>query len=118
MKIKAIRAYVYKHELFNGCANGGISERYNEMYVVCDDGNWEFDSDDLPENIVMIKERKLFGEVYRHAEPLVPVDKGCVGWMAGGAILYSSDSRFPGGKPVKIHDRQEGRELYNSMFND
>ena len=111
MKIKAIMAYVYKNELFNGCANGGISERYDKMYVVCKDGYIDFDSDNLPENIVELKSRGN----YRYAEPLVPVSKGNVGWMDGGAVLHSSDSRF-GGMPVMIHDRQESYALYNSMF--
>lgn len=112
MKIRAIRADVYKNDLYKGCSNGGISDRYDSMYVVCEDGNWEFDSDNLPENIVMIEDRGRWGKC---AKPLVPVHKGCVGWMAGGSILYSSDSRFPGGQPVQIHDRQESQELYNSF---
>ena len=112
MKIKAISASVYSNKLYRKCANGGISERYDELYVVCEDGNWEFDSDNLPENIVMIEDRGRWG---KRAVPLVPVDKGCVGWMAGGSILYSCDARFPGGQPIMIHDRQESYELYNSF---
>ena len=114
MKIRAISASVYRNDLYRGCSNGGISERYDRMFVVCEDGNHEFDSDNLPENIVVIENR---GKYSRCARPLASVSEGCVGWMSGGALLYSSDSRFPGGEPVRIHDRQESYELYNSMFN-
>lgn len=110
MKIKAIMAYVFKNDVFNGCSNGGISERYDKLYVVCKDGYIDLDSDNLPENVVELKSRGK----YRYAEPLVSVNKGCVGWMSGGALLYSSDSRF-GGMPVSIHDRQETFAQYDLL---
>ena len=114
MKIRAIRADVFKNHHYVKCSNGGITERYDELYVVCPDGCYDFDTDNLPENIVEIKTKFVRGEAYRYAEPLASVSKGCVGWMAGGSLLYSSDSRF-GGFPVKVHDRQESYEL-NDML--
>lgn len=115
MKVKAIRASIYKNGSYVGCANGGISERYDDVYVVCDDGNYEFDVDNLPENLVKIVTRHLFGKEYKHAEPYASTDKGCVGWMAGGSIVYTSDSRFGAG-PLCLHDRQETQEMYNRYF--
>ena len=114
MKVKAIRADVFKNHHYVKCANGGITERYDELFVVCPDGCYEFDADKLPENLVEIKTKHVRGVAYRYAEPVAPVSKGCVGWMAGGSLLYSSDGRF-GGMPVKVHDRQETLEQYDLL---
>lgn len=116
--MKALPISVYKDN--NGdCSNGGITSRYDRLLLVCDEGFIEVDETNPPENLVKIVTRKLFGEEYKHIEPVAKTDAGCVGWMSGGCIGYSCDSRFSrmSRYPLSIHDRQESQELNDMMFN-
>lgn len=40
-----------------------------------------------------------------------PADRPDTWWMAGGTFVYSSDSRWPTGQPIPLHDRTESAEL-------
>ena len=108
--IKAITIRVFKNPLFSGCSNNGISEKFDDLYLVCDDGNIPLHDPENIKNLVKIVTRQIRGREYKHMEPYAPA-KG-VGWMAGGAIGYSSDSRFMSDYPLQIHDRDESREEY------
>ncbi|MBQ5658752.1 MAG: hypothetical protein IIV02_04380 [Peptococcaceae bacterium] len=114
--MKALPINIYK-DRGRDWSNGGISSRYDELLLVHPEGFIEIDESNPPENLVKIVERNLFGRgVYRHIEP-VAAPKG-VGWMAGGCIAYSSDSRFnrlSGGYPLQLHDRCESQELYDLL---
>lgn len=119
--MKAIRISVYKNPLYKECSNGGITERYDELLLVCDEGYIEIDEDNLPENLVVFHERMLGGEWCGYIEPYAPCPNGCVGWMSGGAYAGSSDGRFSEMVgiygAVAVHDRTETQEQYDAMFN-
>lgn len=103
------------------CTNGGISSRYNELLLVCDEGYVDIDENNPPENLVKVVTRNFGFGTYRHIEPVAKVDEGNVGWMSGGNIAYSCDSRFrrlSGEYPLSIHDRQETQEHYDYLTND
>ena len=93
--------YQSKHD----CTNGGISSRFTEGYLICEDGNLELDEDNIPENTFCMERRALFGGVYFSLKPYVSLTDG-KWYMFGGNIGFTSDSRF-GGQPLKIHDRNE-----------
>ena len=97
------------------CTNGGISSRFNSLLLLCDDGFIEIDENNPPENLVKIVKRHLLGRDYLHIVPVARPDSGCAGWMYGGNIACTSDSRFGSDYPLKIHDRQENQAYYDSM---
>lgn len=109
--MKALPINVYRHGNYD-CTNNGISSRYNSLLLICDDGYIDIDENNIPENAVKIVERNLFDKVYKHIEPIAKATQ--LGYMDGGNIAYSSDSRFRefSDYPLKIHDRQESQELY------
>lgn len=111
--MKALRVNIYKHngETF---ANGGISERFNEILLICDEGNVEVDGTE--ENLCKLVTRNLFGQVYKHVEPVN--GKYGTGFMAGGSFVSSCDSRFhriAGDYPLALHDRCETYEQYDRL---
>ncbi len=119
--MKALEIFVYKNPLYKECPNGGITERYDELLLVCDEGHIEIDENNLPENLVVFRERMLGGKWCGYIEPYAPCLKGCVGWMSGGAYAGSCDGRFSRMVgiygAVAVHDRTETQEQYDTMFN-
>lgn len=115
--MKAISLYVYKHRN-EDCSNGGISSRYSEVLIECEDGYIDIDENNIPENFCKVVKRYFGNETYLHIEPYARPDKGCVGWMSGGCFCSSCDSRFSriSQYPLSLHDRQETQELYDLMF--
>lgn len=107
MKAKAIPVSIFRNKLYEGCSNGGISERFEDILLVCDDGFVDVDLDDPPENLCKLVVRNIFGSQYKHVEPYKKAQH--IGWMSGGAIVYTSDSRFSrmSDYPLSLHDRQE-----------
>lgn len=97
------------------CSNHGISSRFNEILLLCDEGNVEVTGDEP--NLCKLVKRNLFGnETYYHVEP-VARPNGC-GWMSGGCVVYTCDSRFRSmgnGYPLSLHDRCESQELYDRL---
>jgi hypothetical protein len=96
---------------FGSCSNGGVSSRCLEVVLV-GDGMPELSESSAERPAVRIVRRmlpsKLHGGAraeYLHAEPVEGRDGA--GWMFGGALIYTSDSRFPSEYPIKLHDRQE-----------
>lgn len=121
MKALPIEVYRTRHEGYFGdvdCTNGGITSRYDRLLLVCDEGFIEVDENNPPENLVVMVTRRLWGSEYKHIEPYASTDSGCVGWMSGGNLAYTCDSRFSkmSQYPLSVHDRQETQELYNAMF--
>ena len=117
--MKALPVYVYRSG-FADCTNGGISSKFNDLLVVCDEGFVDVDENDPPKNLAKLVKRHLFGGDIYHIEPY-DAPKGA-GWMMGGNYAATSDSRFSrmvGGMygAVAIHDRQEGWKEYYSNFN-
>lgn len=111
--IRAIPVYIYRDKIIGECSNGGISAKYDEAFLVCDEGQCRFDPDDPPENLIVI------GTIRGHkfAQPYRETDPGHVGWMAGGALIYSCDSRFRrmSEYPLSLHDRQETQRTYDIL---
>lgn len=94
------------------CSNGGISSRHDRVTIV----NVEGPFDPTPNApAVKLVVRGIGGERVVHFEPVEPVAEGNVGYMAGGAFVASSDSRFRRAVgfygAVSLHDRQESAEL-------
>lgn len=121
MKALPIEVYRSRSTLFGeecDCTNGGITSRYNRLLLVCDEGYVEVDENNPPENLVVMVTRNLGFTTYKHIEPYASTDSGCVGWMSGGNLAYSCDSRFRrmSEYPLSVHDRQETQELYDAMF--
>lgn len=95
-------------------SNNGVSSRFRELAVACPDGIWSFDSEkELPLNFCMIEYRPYIDHF-----DIVPamVEDGKIvkrpgGWMSGGNIAYTCDSRFHAMKgnhyPLQILDKIE-----------
>lgn len=116
--MKALRINVFKDGK-GDCSNNGITNRFDHLLLLCDEGYIEIDETNPPENLVQIVTRFLFGKEYKHIEPVALPKSGCVGWMSGGALAYSCDSRFSrmSQYPLSVHDRQETQVQYDAMFN-
>ena len=112
--MRALSCNIYKWNL-GDCSNGGISSRFNDILLICDEGNVEIDEKNPPENLCKLVKRNLFGEEYLHIEPVA--NPTGVGWMSGGTIIYSCDSRFRNMSryPLSFHDRCESQELYDRL---
>ena len=110
--MKALRLNIYK-DRGGDCSNHGISEKFNDILLICDEGYIDVEGDEP--NLCKLVVRNLFGNEYKHVEP-VAKPKG-VGWMAGGTIVYTCDSRFRrmSEYPLSLHDRCESQELYDAL---
>ena len=116
--MKALPITVYRNGKYD-CTNGGISSRFNELLLICENGFIDVDETNPPENLVKLKARYLFGEIHYSIEP-VKKPEGA-GWMMGGNYAAASDSRFwdmvgHAHGAVAVHDRQESQKLYDSML--
>lgn len=109
--MKAINVKVYRNNLGDS-TNGGISSKYNDLLLVCEKGYIDIDNNNIPENCVRIVEGF---RGHKFLEPLKPVPNGNVGYMYGGNIAYSSDSRFNFEYPLQIYDRAETQEVYDIL---
>jgi len=115
--MKAISVSVCR-SIYADSTNGGISSRFNDLWVICDEGWREIDEKKPPENLVKVVKREICGRTIYHLEPYESPEY--IGWMMGGNYAASSDSRFSalvGGMygAVAIHDRQETPELYDML---
>lgn len=117
--MKALPINVFKTPTYSGCSNGGITERFDKLLLLCDEGFVDVDESNPPENLVKIVTRYFGSREYKHIEPVASTAPGCVGWMSGGAVAYTCDSRFSkmSEYPLCVHDRQETQAQYDAMFN-
>jgi hypothetical protein len=115
MKIKCISADIFESKSFGNCSNHGLSTRFKSVLLMHPYGHIEIDTEDLPENFCRIKEMSLGGKTYLYAEPHSKSEH--LGWMSGGCLVYSSDSRFHefSDYPLVLHDRQETQEQYDLL---
>ena len=102
---------IFESKNFGNCSNSGISSKFDKILVEHPQGPITIDENDPPENLCRIETR--FG--YKYLRPVKDADN--IGWMHGGCICYSSDSRFRelSEYPLCLHDRQESQELYNIL---
>ena len=102
-----LTAEVYRSSL-GDCTNNGISSYARELYIL-DAQKGPFEPDDIRQ-CVYIEKREIMGQEYVDCKPAYC--RKCW-YMAGGNILYTSDSRFKQitgiSYPIAIHDRYEGR---------
>lgn len=117
--MKAIPIGVYRNPSLKGCSNNGISERYDELLLVCDEGYIEIDETNPPENLVKLEKRYLFGEKSYYIRPYKDAPEGYTDYTSGGAYAASSDSRvgrmFETYAALPIHDRTESWAMYNML---
>lgn len=117
--MKALPIKVYYNKLYRECANGGITERYDELLLVCDDGFIDIDENNPPENLVILVERILFGKLSNYIRPYEECPKDKVGYMFGGSYAASSDHRFTEMSgiygAVPVHDRTETQREYDRL---
>ena len=105
-KVNALLVDVYRSPSLGDCTNNGITSKYDTLYLMCDEGPFEVDTDDP--RLLKIGKVEFLGKVSYHARPFN--DNG-IWFMNGGNFVYDSDSRFRrmtgfyGALPV--HDRQE-----------
>ena len=117
--MKALPISVFKNPAYKGCSNGGITEKFDQLLLVCEDGFVDVDESNPPENLVVFFYREIFGEPAPYIRPYADPKPGNVGWMEGGAYAASSDSRFNclfnfyGA--IAVHDRQESQEIYDLL---
>lgn len=112
--MRALPLEIYKSNL-GDCSNGGISSRFKEILLICDEGYINIDENNLPENLCKLVERDLGFTVYKHIEPVAKANG--VGWMAGGTLVYTCDSRFRrmSEYPLVLHDRTESQKEYDAL---
>ena len=115
-----ILASIYEDKEIGNCSAGGISSKASTVCVVNIDGPFEPNEKHPGVEIIAHPAGLDYGPI------AVPVDKpeGCVGPMAGGAYIGTSDSRFSAKMKslgagyadiVRLHDRFETPELYEKM---
>lgn len=113
--MKALELEIFKNRLFKGCSNNGISEKYETILIAHPRGFITIDENNPPENFCKVVEREIFGKKYLHVEPVAKPNG--IGWMDGGAVVYSCDGRFGdiSQYPLCLHDRQETPEQYDIL---
>jgi hypothetical protein len=92
-------------EVYTSCFSGdGISSRV-KFITLCGEGLPELFEAKEDRPAFRVVKRNISGQEYTHVEPWEKPEGR--GWMYGGNICCTSDSRFPNQYPLKIHDRQE-----------
>lgn len=115
--LNCIPVYVYSNPGLRGCANGGITEQVDTLYLEVQDGHIQLPDEDP--RILQLVNREFCGKKYMYTTARNPhVPEGMAGPMFGGNFVFTSDSRFPSAQPIAVHDRYESVEQYCSMFND
>lgn len=90
-KVRVLSCEIFKSNL-GDCSNGGISSKYNEVYLIHPEGNMEVEDDD-PRLVELVKRELFGGEKHWYIKPYEK-EKSGKWWMFGGTFIYSSDSRF------------------------
>lgn len=112
-ELKALRIDILESKSIGNCSNNGISARFNDILLLCDEGYIDVKGDEP--NLCKVVKRNILGNEYMHVEPVA--NPNGIGWMAGGTFVYSSDSRFNkiSNYPLALHDRCESQQLYDAL---
>lgn len=124
--MRALPLSVYRNPRFQGCSLDGVSERFDEVLVLCPEGHVDIDPDDPPANLVRIVQKEgSFGPCTPHLEPVAPHPEGHTPWMSGGAVAGTCDSRWGDllktetdlthPVPLEIFDRSETWDMFRSL---
>ena len=115
--MRALRCSICEPKDLGNCSNHGISARYDNILLICENGPTEIDENNPPENLCKVVTRQFGYKTYVHIEPYAEA-KGA-GWMFGGAVISTSDARFHEATgvsyPVCLHDRDESWEMYDML---
>lgn len=117
--VQVLWCSVFKNPL-GDCTNGGISSLNEQLGLIVPEGKHGFTSSSIFK-LVECEDRQVYGNThYKDIKPVIcPTQRGN-SWMAGGNLLYTSDSRweeFTGCQyPLCIHDRCEGPEYERFYF--
>ena len=111
--MKALRISIFKDSKIGTCSNNGISERFNDILLLCEDGFVDVNGDE--ENLCKIDSITFGGKTHYFVRPVA--EPTGIGWMSGGSLVYSCDSRFRelSEYPLCLHDRQEIAEQYEAL---
>lgn len=112
--MKALPIYVYSNNSFKGTSNNGISEEFDKLLLIHEEGFIEVDENNPPKNLVKVVTRHLADGEYKHIEPYESPKSW---YMHGGSFASTSDSRFSkiSKYPLAIHDRQETQKEYDAL---
>lgn len=117
--MQGLTASIFEDKQIGNCSNGGISSRCKQVTVVGLGKRAEIfePTDDAP--AVKLVKRTIGGRTVVHAEPVNAPPAGHIGWMAGGAFISTSDSRFSEAAgfygAVSLHDRCETPAQYDAL---
>jgi hypothetical protein len=113
--MKALPIYVFENKSIGNCSNHGITEKYDRLLLIHEEGFIDIDENNITEDVVKLVIRNIQGKEYKHIEPYKKATK--VGYMFGGSYASTSDSRFSkiSQYPLAIHDRQETQEQYDQL---
>ena len=100
-----ILTFVLRNSLGDSTANG-LTSKVNQVDLHYGDTVDLADLDNIPDDELVLVERKLFGEDAWYAVP-AGIYKSNKHSMFGGNFIHTSDSRFPGRAPIPVHDRVE-----------
>lgn len=111
--MKFITAYIYNSPLGN--CGGIIPSNTDHVYLPHERGNWTLEQIQERGEDHLIMEIEQRGSDYWAVKAAFPPasTKDCIGPMAGGRLVYSSDSRCA--RVYHLHDRYETQEVYNVM---
>ena len=110
--VKVLPVNVYRWTL-GDCTNGGISGKFDSLYLICD-GGW-LEVEDTDPRLIKLVVTEYWGVEHVHVEPVNDPNKKEISYMSGGNFVYSSDSRFPFDYPLSVHDRSETQEEYDLL---
>ena len=111
--MKKVLTFALRHSL-GDCTNNGLTSRQDSIWLYSDvDINNPAIREELAaineknEILVLVKRGLFLGrQLPDIAVPFSILDSGRHS-MAGGNFVYTSDSRFPSGSPISVHDRVE-----------
>jgi hypothetical protein len=100
-----ILTFVLRNSLGDS-TNNGLTSREDSIVLHYGSGVDLADLTLIPDDELVLVERKLFGEDAFYAVP-AEIYKSGKHSMFGGNFIHTSDSRFPGRAPIPVHDRVE-----------
>ena len=100
-----ISTFVLRNSLGDS-TNNGLTSRKDSIILHYGPDADSADLTPIPDDELVLVERKLFGEDAFYAVP-AGLYKSNKHTMFGGNFIHTSDSRFPGRAPIPVHDRVE-----------